>query len=255
VPPPPLECGEVRGVATCLEGFLIPPDEPFTLPVLFPGCGCCPETECVTSVDVAAREVHLTTGVCPDPCDCDGCWPIVGGCDVPPLSLGVWTVLANGVEAFELPVEHDSGVVPPPNMCSTYAADDWCSDRGALPGTPIPRGELSEVCLTPVFTTGLPSSLTLTRTCWPCGSVLSVCNAVLEERVTRDLPPGGEIRLDPRDYATGCLISCTDECIPGEIECEVPALTPGEYYRVWLGDEVVLDFTAGSDAPTCGDDD
>jgi hypothetical protein len=69
--------------------------------------------------------------------------------------------------------------------------------------------------------------------------------ATLEPRLTDDLPPGGEIRLAPQHHATSCDIDCPEVCTRFEQRCEIPSLTPGDFYRVWADGEVMLSFTAG----------
>lgn len=243
-PPPdagPPRCPAVRPEATCLTSFQVAPGREFFLPYDFATCACCVETECVTSVDEAARTIAIDTTLCPDTCDCDTCNPARGSCRVPALAEGTWTVVANGVPAFELPVLADSALVPPPPACASYAAPDPCG--GALPLA----GRLltEDVCWAPgAGGTGV-DAVTVVDGCAGCSDAVGPCYAALEPRLTDDLPPGGDLHIDVHQFRTRCEPNCPPFCVPLEHRCLVPPLVPGDFYRVYLGDRLAGSFVGG----------
>jgi hypothetical protein len=236
-------CEPRRADWTCLvESFLAPANEPFELPVTFDTCGCCPSTTCGVEVDRGAQVLRLSSGLCNDDvCDCAGCNAPTARCAVPPLPRGDWTVEVNGAPAFVLPVEEEISLVPPPPACVRYAAPDVsCEPSDPLDAQPEPT---SEVCIAQVPT----SSRLVARLVNDCGGCASegTCTAVVTERFTDDLPPGGEIRLSPTRYFSACGGACPPVCIETERECPLPTLIPGGFYRVYVHDELVLSFTEG----------
>ncbi len=245
----PLMCPLVRADASCLSSFLVQPGAAFDLPLTFDTCGCCAASECrveVTSIE-GAPTLRLETTLCPDPCDCDACYVPVVHCAVPALAEGAWNVVVNGAPAFSLPVFPDSGLLPPPPACATFAEPDTCS-RSEAPLDPS-GWRPSAVCVD----TRRPdeTAIVVSSDCWSCGDLLGPCVATLEPRVTDDLPPGGEILLAPTHFPTQCDVDCPAICIPAEQRCVVPPLVPGHFYRVHADGEVMLTFTAGEPGPSC----
>lgn len=243
-----LECPLARPDATCLESFLVQPGRAFSLPFAFDGCGCCVETECAVAVDAPSKTLSLTTTLCPDPCDCDGCVTPTGACDVPALEQGDWRVVVNGAPAFELPVFEDSGLVPPPAACATYAeppscgGDPWALDAWAPDAFCVaPRASLG----------GQFDVLRAKHECFPCPASLGTCSAELNPRYTDDLPEGGDITLYLTSYAGTCELACPAVCLEVERDCAVPALTFGHYYRVFAGGELRASFVAGAATMDC----
>lgn len=251
----PLACPLVRADATCLASWLVSPGVPFTLPVTFDTCGCCVESECrveVTSVE-GTPTLRLTTTLCPDPCDCSICRTPEASCAVPALSEGAWSVVVNGAPAFTLPVFADSGLVPPPPACATYAEPDGCS----VSQRPLDESgwRPAEVCVSEELREGIPQTVvTAVSDCWPCGDLEGQCLARLEPRFTDDLPPGGEIRLGPTHFATECDVDCPAVCMEHEQRCILPPLRPGDFYRVWADGEPMLSFFAGDAPRRCSSD-
>jgi len=247
--PSPLECPEVRADATCLESLLAPAGVPFDLPVFFDTCSCCAASECAAAVE--GSTIRLTTTLCPDPCDCDGCNTPTAMCPIPALSDGLYEVVVNGAPAFQLPVAvGDPGLLPPPPMCVRYAGEDgcmrpegWIDPSGYRPGT---------VCAEPAIGGGAPPSVvvTLRSDCWGCSDLPGPCSVTVEPRFTDDLPPGGEIRVSPTRYPTACDVACGG-CWEATERCFVPPLHDGEYYRVWVDGEAVLSLTAGDGSAAC----
>src|SRR5574339_10144 len=122
----------------------------------------------------------LDTALCPDPCDCDGCYTPRGACSVPPLTEGSWNVVVNGTHAFHLPVFADSGLVPPPPACVSYAEPDLCAPSARPRRTSGWRPD--EVCVAH----SRPETLELVAVdhCWGCGELRGDCIATLEQRFT-----------------------------------------------------------------------
>lgn len=242
--PPPTMCPLARADATCMSSFLVAPGFPFELPIAFDECGCCPGTECTVAVDHATRRVHLSTALCPDPCDCAACLPVTGSCSIPALAAGLWTVEVNGDEAFVLPVETPPFVEPPP-ACVTYAQPDACRPSDSLEGEPVVP---DEVCVSTALS---GTSIELIEDCPSCYFLDGPCAVTLEPRLTDDLPPGGELHVAATDFVTGCDVACTAECTQTMRTCRAPPLVDGHFYRVWVNDRVVTSFTAGAGTRTC----
>ena len=244
----PSSCPLVRPDISCLESLAIPAGLPSTLPYRFDGCGCCIDTACSVDVDEASRVLRLSTTLCPDPCDCDGCVVPEGRCEVPPLrTLGEWTVETNGTAAFRIGVVEtsDPTFVPAPPGCATHAEIDRC---GATPDfTTGP--ERGAVCL--VETSNGQPALSVTQSCTSCGELDSACDTLVVPRLTDDLPPGADITLHARDYGTACDVDCPGACIPHVRECALPPLVPGDVYRVRVDGEVVLSFRYGDPLEPC----
>jgi len=261
-PPPPLrdagtpldasvlDCPLARADFTCLSSFLVAPRRAFDLPISFDGCFCCGEAQCAVDVDAASQRIDLTTARCPDDCDCDMCTrgPATG-CHVPALEPGTWTVFVNGGEAFELPVDFDSGLVAPPPACVSYAAVDAC---GEDPSTAL-RSNVDRLCVRDVYAPGDDLTVELQQSCGGCSDLDGVCAVVLEPRLSAMMPPGGDLHVVGTQFSTRCDVDCPTVCIEHTRRCAVPPLTPGGFYRVWLNDSEVYSFTAGDSPAGCVD--
>lgn len=249
---PPLTCPPQRAQFTCLESFAVRPGRAFDLPVSFDVCHCCSEAQCAVAIDPGSRQIHLTTALCPDPCDCDGCsGSPTAACSVPPLDRGIWQVLVQGEHAFELPVDDEAGLVAPPAACVAYPGVDTCGDADPRSATSHP---IAEVCLETGRRFGSPwldTAIRVVEDCRGCGDIEGACTVTLDPRFTDDLPPGGELRLSSTRYWTNCDVDCPGVCIAHERRCPVPALEPGHYYRVWVDGEPLISFTAGESEDVC----
>lgn len=201
-------------------------------------------------MDAASQRLDLTAARCPDLCVCASCEPGPStACRVPALEPGLWNVFVNGDEAFELPVDFDSGLVPPPPTCVAYAAVDAC---GADPTTAT-RSVTDTLCLRDGFAPGDDLTLELQQSCGTCGELSGVCAVSVEPRFTADLPPGGELHVVDAEYYTSRDIDCREMCVERTRRCAIPPLTPGDFYRVWLNDNVVYSFTVGASPGGCVD--
>lgn len=247
----PLMCPLVRADVACMRELAATPGVPFTLPLTFDACGCCVQSEC--RAELRGDTLHLTTTLCPDPCDCDRCVLPEVDCAIPPLAEGVYEVVVNGAPAFSLPVIADSGLVPPPPACQRFAQEDMCRLSDRLPD--VSGWRPSSVCVeTRSATTRSGNEPVVVRVqsdCWGCGDLMGPCVAIVEPRFTDDLPPGGEIRVQPTHFPTVCDVDCPAVCIEAEVDCFVPPLEDGDFYRVWLDGEAVLGFTAGDLGGAC----
>lgn len=238
--PLPPGCEPHRADFTCLESFLAPPRVPFTLPVTLDACGCCPGSACGARVDPTTQTLHLDTALCQDLCDCDACFPANAECAVPALEPGLWNVVVNGAPAFELPVFEDSGLVPPPPACASYAAPDPCaSDPFIDPMARVP----TRACVQEDVNGR--TELVLTHDCLSCADLVGPCVVALEPRLTDDLPPGGELRVLETTHTSRCDVDCPEVCMRVDRVCELPPLVPGDLYRVWMGVSLLSTFVAG----------
>lgn len=238
-------CPSVRADGVCIPDVAVSPGVPFELPVVFDACVCCGHTECQARVDVEQRTLRLTTALCPDACFCEECTAPRASCAIPPLDVGSWNVVVNGAPAFTLPVYPIPPVRDPSPTCMTSAEPDPCAvDEHIEPQEWRPN----QLCVAPRFPGTISGDFVVRAisTCWGC-ELEGPCVATLETRTTDDLPAGGEIRLSPQRHATACDIACPEVCGHFEQRCEIPSLTPGDFYRVWVDGEVVLSFTAGED--------
>jgi hypothetical protein len=249
-PPSGLRCEPQRADVSCFESFLVAPGRAFELPFAFDQCGCCIDTECAVAIDASTQTLSLTTTLCPDPCDCDACVLPTGACSVPPLEEGLWRVVMNGAAAFELPVFGDGGRTPPPPACASYADVDRCEPAFPFAGMPVPP---SDACVTTGRSRSTLDLLRVHEPCSSCGLLAGPCYAALVPRGTDDLPPGGDLHVDASEYGTACDVDCPDVCVPQDRECIVPALVPGDTYRVFLGEELVSTFIAGEPSALCPD--
>ena len=250
-PDAPSACPLLRPDATCLESFALIAGRPFELPFQYDTCGCCIETSCDVAMDVGARTLRLSTGLCPDPCDCDACVTPRGTCAVPAIPVsatGQWTVEVNGTVAFSIGVvEDEPGLVPGPSGCATYAEIDECG--GGVPS--LTTGPVTGDICVHVQDRFDRRVLTLESRCWSCGQIDSECRAIVSERLTDDLPAGGDITLHARDYWTACDVDCPEVCIDHVRECDLPPLDPGSFYRVFVDGRLVHSFVEGGASTTC----
>ncbi len=232
-------CPPRRAELLCLDYPLIPPRMPFTLPLRFAGCFCEERTTCQVRVD--GNRISIETGVCESLALCAECQPeIEASCELPPLPRDVYQLDVNGSPAADLVVDFDSGLVPPPPACvmlqegcPTGSSD--VSNRPDRFDTACVDGELER------------SWIELVDTCAECPAGNGTCTVIYEERLTDDLPAGGEIYVQPnvdicRDDA------CDPSCEEHVRRCAIPErLMPGGFYRVWLPDEdgPAFSFTGG----------
>jgi hypothetical protein len=247
----PLMCPLVRADVACMEGVAAAPGVPFILPLAFDACGCCVESEC--RVEVRGDTVHLTTTLCPDPCDCDGCVLPEVDCAIPALREGVYEVVVNGAPAFSFPVAADSGIVPSPPICDRFAQEDECRLSDRLPDVSgwRPDSVCVETRAASTRSGNDPVVVQVGSDCWGCGDLMGPCVVTVEPRFTDDLPPGGEIRVRPSTFPTECDVDCPAVCIAAQLDCFVPPLTDGDFYRVWLDGEAMLSFVAGDVGGVC----
>jgi len=254
-PPPRADAGTVdcplaRADFTCLSSFIVEPGRAFELPIAFDGCFCCSEAQCAVRVDSASRRLELTTARCPDPCDCDVCQAGPStGCQVPALDPGFWTVVVNGEEAFDLPVQFDSGLLPPPPTCVSYAEGDACGEDPSIASAT----DFARLCVESQPDPSDPPTLRLDSLCARCGDLDGTCSVLLEPRLTDDLPRGGELRVTGTSFSTRCDIACASYCIEHSRRCAIPELRAGDLYRVWLGGHEVYSFIGGERSSACVD--
>ncbi len=249
-PDVPSACPLLRADASCLESFQIIAGRPFELPFQYDTCGCCIETSCDVVVDEADRTLRLSTGLCPDECDCDACITPRGSCAVPPIreaAAGQWTVEVNGTDAFRIGVvPSDVSVEPPPHACATYAEPDPCGGRPDFTTGPV-RGD---VCVE-VAEHADRTALAVIDFCATCSDVDAACNVTVFERLTDDLPFGYDIELHAGTYTSSCALACPDVCEVHARECDVPALDPSAYNRVMIDGEVVTTYGPGVARTAC----
>ena len=257
VPPPPPGfmdagsppmCAPDRANASCSPGPAAEAGRPFVLPVSFATCGCCPRATCTVDAVPRSNTILLTSGLCPDPCDCDGCGPPPEAlCDVPALPAGNWDVVVNGVPAFTLPVRRLDEGAP---WCATFADADACDTDGQiLARTSVP----DRVCVRErAGFSPEQASLELMWSCPSCADLFGPCDVTVEPRLTDDLPPGAEIFVNATMHVTECDVACDPVCTERTRECFMPPLQPGDLYRVWFEGRVMHHFVAGESEETCG---
>ncbi|MCB9614997.1 MAG: hypothetical protein H6722_21380 [Sandaracinus sp.] len=239
----------VPGDHVCLPQQFAPAGRPFQLPVTMDGCGCCPPTGCSVAVDEGRKHLLVHTTVCheEDVCDCDSCQRPVATCEIPALARGDWTVESLNGGSFALRVEDEISLVPEPPACTTFGEADGCTRAPLENLRPDP---VSRICIERNET-----GRHLARLVNDCGGCAhqGPCVARVRERLTDDLPPGGEIELEPTVYFGDCDGACPPVCIETERECPLPELLPGGYYRVWVDGRPRLSFVEGTE-PACGGD-
>lgn len=236
----PLMCMPRRGVATCLRESVVESGQGFLLPVDMASCGCCPGTECEVAIDEASQTVRVTTTLCPDPCDCDACIPVEASCAVPALAPGDWNVVVNEAPAFTLSAAIAApGLTPAPPLCATYARVDDCALSEDLDAEPR---EPERLCLE-----AAPGGYVMRMEvdCIGCGELLGPCLVRAEPRFTDDLPAGGELYVDTFSAQSDCDVDCPAICVQDSIDCRVPELEAGEFYRVWHQGTEIGSFTVG----------
>ncbi|NOY91519.1 MAG: hypothetical protein GXP55_09985, partial [Deltaproteobacteria bacterium] len=165
------------------------------------------------------------------------------------LEPGFWTVTVNGEEAFDLPVQFDSGLVPPTTTCVSYAEGDACGEDPSIASAT----DFDRLCIESQPDPSDPPMLRLDYLCARCGDLDGTCSVMLEPRLTDDLLPGGELRVTGTSFATRCDIDCPSICIERSRRCAIPELTAGDFYRVWLGGHEVYSFIAGERPTACVD--
>ncbi len=248
----PSLCAPVDGVSTCRDPWVAPAGEPFTLPVTLDACGCCPDTQCDVQLgDVEGRPaLRVSTRICPDPCDCDGCFPAQAQCEVPSLGPGTYEVVVNGSPSFALEAQVSApGLVPPPPGCATFAEPDRCQISETLDDHALQPSRVCVAAAPPVAGGG--TSLRVEADCTACGELLGPCYAHIEPRLTDDLPPGGEIFLTTRAHWTDCDVDCGPRCRVATLDCALPPLVDGDVYRVFHDGVAVGTFTAGDGRAPC----
>lgn len=250
LPDVPSACPLLRADASCVESLQIIAGQPFELPFQYDTCACCFETSCNVVVDEAARTLRLSTGLCPDECDCVACNTPRGSCAIPPISeaaVGQWTVEMNGTDAFRIGVvPSDVSVEPPARACATYAEPDPCGGRPNLLAGPVP----GEVCVE-VVPHADRTTLRVIDFCAPCGHYDSVCNVAVHPRLTDDLPFGYDIELHPGAGVSSCELVCPGVCEVRARECDVPALDPTAFNRVRIDGELVATYGPGVPTMAC----
>jgi hypothetical protein len=241
-----LYCPLARADYLCLGSFLVQPGRAFQLPLSFATCGCCINSECAVSVDSGARTLELTTTLCPDPCDCSMCVTPTVSCEVPALDEGDWRVNVNGAAALTLPVYYDTGVVPPPPACVHFAEPSACAGDATVPGI------LSATNFACAYAGAPAPDAYVIEVTDPCGGCAqeSTCTVRLEPRYTDDLPPGGELYVNPNRYSESC-VDCLPVCARVSRTCQVPPLVSGDTYRVHVEGVPPFTFVAGSAERIC----
>jgi len=246
--PPPTMCPPARAHWACLdEAFIAPVRTAFELPVQIDACTCCADTECVVEADDASRTLRITTTMCPDPCDCDTCVLPTLRCEVPPLRRGDWTVVANGAEAFTLPVSNEEPARSPP-ACATFAQEDSCALDERISLVPAPP---NQVCVNGHRWLD-QAEIVLLRSCPDCALLDGPCQVSLRPRLTDDLPPGGDLYVESAtSHYTACDVDCPAICTERAQRCITPPLNDGDFYRIFYEGTPTGSFTAGSDAASC----
>lgn len=249
--PPPLDagfpvdagpvdiCPARRAELLCLDYPLVPPRLPHTLPLRFAGCFCEERTTC--QVTVEGNRIRVETGVCESLALCAECQPeIEASCELPPLPRGVYQLDVNGSPGADLVVDFDTGFVPQPPTC--VMLQEGCPAGSTDVATRADRfdsacvdGELERAWIE------------LTDSCAECPAGDGTCTVTYEERLTDDLPFGGEIRVEAN--VDICRVAvCDPSCEEHVRRCAIPRrLMEGGFYRVWLpGDDgPSFSFTGG----------
>ena len=244
-PPPGLVCPLRRPVAACsgAPGLVVVQGEPFQFPYRFDECGCCPETECVATVDPGAQTVDIYMTLCEDPCDCDACIPIEGSCRVPPIPFaGDWRVEVNGAPALVLPVRERAGGEPNPPGCATFADDAPCRLGDPLVSH---AWSVTQAC---VRERAARRVIELVDGCASACDIQSTCISYLA---------GDSIVVEP--FAASCADACVDVCARVVRHCEIPDLPPGDVvYPIVSGGRVVGQLGSGrlyTSSTECFDED
>ncbi len=247
-----LTCPEVRGLASCFEDAFVEAGVRFDLPVLVDPCGCGGVAGCAVEVDdrPGAPTLRLTTTYCAGGLDCAACETIEASCAVPPLQVGRWNVVVNESPAFVMDVS-TRPAPPRAGLCTSYAEPDGCALSQAPPRT---RGwQPDSLCVTPRPGEPRRASIVVSSNCWACQSLQASCEVRLLPRLTDDLPDGAELYVTTFQHESSCDVDCPAGCFGESRECEVPALVPGSFYRVWVDGVVVTSFVAGASPGVCVD--
>ena len=215
-----------RATSACLRpdgSGVVPPGVAYELPIRLEGCFCTHQLRCEASIR-DPFSLELTTTVCDEGADCDGCVDgIETTCALPPLVEGTWLVTVNGQRAFDLPVE-----VPTPGFLPVDRCWDFASPVGdglvcPWPGEPFsPAGEENVACIP---SAARPTDRVEVRIADPCATCF------LEWGACRVEITGSEIRVSPTERACDCPTcgACPEVCMLAEHSCHLPPLEVGEY--------------------------
>lgn len=224
----------------CLDRPYAPADEPFTLRLAYAGCFCEETARCEVS-GIGSGLIQLRTSLCGSPALCGECVPEVElECELPALPPADYEIRIHGESVGLLPVYPP---VPGPTVegprCTSFAVVDGCTGGRVFEST---RDRFHRMC---VEQEGDREWLRLVDDCAECPAYHGLCDARVEPRLDRFFPPGADIHLDPRIYYGACDGACDDSCHHDERRCPLPALRPGDFYRVLVDGELVMSFTGG----------
>lgn len=233
----PAECPLFRATSACVPGAVVPAGEAFEMPVTLTECGCAEDAAC--RVRVTAGRIELTTTMCDSDIDCDGCSTISATCAVPAVTPGSYDVVVNGDDAFRVEARpSEGGFLPLSNQCVGFAEPDACS--ASQPLDDQRPDAFTELC----YESGFGGDALFVRAINNCGTcdTAGTCEVQVDQRLTDDLPPGGEIHITSNRYFSACAGDCIDVCMRSERRCRVPGLNPGDFYRVHVDGRVVDSF-------------
>jgi hypothetical protein len=240
-------CPALRADFVCLGDARVPSGTPSTLTLAFDACACCPSATCAVTVDDRARVVRVETGLCPDPCACDACVTPVVDCALPALARGTWTVEAQGHPAFLLTVEAAATGAPPSSACVMFASADSCAESAPLRGRPM---RVAEACVEGRSTGLGEHEVVLVDDCGGCARD-GTCVVTATERLTDDLPPGRDVRVEASLYDGACDGACPPACFERRRRCRIPAGVPGTTDRVFVPGLPPLLYDVGGGARAC----
>jgi hypothetical protein len=203
----------------------LPTDEEFDLPIsVDDGCYCGEQLLCDVNVrrgpGLSPAIIELTSTICDGDLLCDGCFPhLDGGCRVPALPAGDYRVTMNGEEAFLLTLPM------------------WRSDTQAqvslTPAPPVPDGLIcpwesttvrgvSQLCAPAEVIADTSALIKVTMGCGSCFDEPADCVITQE---------GMRLIVDARTRSCDCPVcgACADVCVPVEVSCRLPPLSPGTY--------------------------
>jgi len=219
----------------------LPADEPFELPIsLDDGCYCGESLVCDVMVrrgeGLSPAVIELTTGVCEGDLLCDGCFPhLDGACAIPALPEGDYRVRINGEDAFALTL---------PTLTSD-ANDQGCwtpappEPEGLIcPWESVPITDASQLCAPAEVIADTSAFITVTHGCGSCFDEPADCNIIQQ----RD-----RLIVEARTRSCDCPVcgACADVCVPVDVRCRLPALSPGSYTLVSAGLSVPLEVVPG----------
>lgn len=214
-----------RATSACLRDGLgvVPPGAPYELPIRLEGCFCTHRLRCEASVR-GPRLLELTTTVCDEGADCDGCVDgIETTCALPSLSEGTWVVTVDGEHAFDLPVEVPSPTLVPVDVCWDFAGVVGDGLVCPWPGELFsPAGGEGVACIP---SAARPSDRVEVRIADPCATCFAQWGACRVEI------SGPSIRVSPTERACDCPTcgACPEVCMLAEHSCHLPPLAAGEY--------------------------